>query len=183
MERVTMRNSLSQLLPVLNYCSGSSHSHLLLPNIVFWHISACSVPCRNSQKGGRDFQLVEASRTIWDGSGCSCSLSQDWKTDKSQQPSLVWKVVFLRKQLSPHFEEISSIFDMRDPSILHQMSVWLKSKYGHSAFCLLCGGVIAILPANHFRFFLTSAMHFHKHTRLVGQKRKAWAQPLLSVTA
>lgn len=62
MERVTMRNSLSQLRPVLNYCSSSSHSYLLMPNIgVFLHISACSVPCRNSHKGGRDFQLVEDS--------------------------------------------------------------------------------------------------------------------------
>lgn len=61
MERVTMRNSLSQLLPVLNYCSSSSHSYLLMPNIVFWNISACLIPCRNSRKGGRDFQLVEAS--------------------------------------------------------------------------------------------------------------------------
>lgn len=35
MERVTMRNSFSQLLLGLNYCSSSSHSYLLMPNTVF----------------------------------------------------------------------------------------------------------------------------------------------------
>lgn len=65
---------------------------------------------------------------------------------------------------------------MTGPCLLHQMSVLLKLKYAHSAFCLLHGGVAAILPTNHFRFFLTSVLHFHKH-RLGGQKEKPEPSP------